>query len=219
MMQQIIGNIEIRNEQPSDYRTVEELTRKAFWNVYIPGCYEHYLVHTMRDHSDFVPELAFVLTVDGAIVGDVMFTKAKLTDENDEIKQVLTLGPIAIHPDYQHMGLGKKLIAHSLERAKHLGFDTVVLMGDPQNYVGAGFKSAMRYDVSIGRHQYMTALLLKELQPHCLAGHAWHFHSSPIMDVDPAVADEFDQTFEPLEKKWQPSQETFYIISRSFMAQ
>lgn len=49
--------IVIRNETEKDYKTVEEITRKAFYNIYVPGCMEHYLVHIMRDHEDFIKEL------------------------------------------------------------------------------------------------------------------------------------------------------------------
>lgn len=217
MTNPVTGNIQIRNEHPKDYRSVEELIRTAFWNVYTPGCYEHYLVHIMRAHPDFVTKLDLVLTVDDKIVGIVMFTKAKLIAENAKIKQVLTLGPLAIHPDYQRLGLGKRLINEALERAHKLEFDTVILMGAPSNYVGAGFKSAMRYDVSMGRDQYLTALLVKELVPGVLAGHHWHFESSPVMDVDMNAVDVFDQEFDALPKEWRPSQEEFYIISHSYM--
>lgn len=53
--------IKIRNEKESDYKVVEDITRKAFYNLYVPGCGEHYLVHVMRGHEDFIPELDFVL--------------------------------------------------------------------------------------------------------------------------------------------------------------
>ena len=58
-------NMTIRREERKDYRAVESLTRQAFWNLYVPGCVEHYLVHLLRRHRDFVPELDFVLELDG----------------------------------------------------------------------------------------------------------------------------------------------------------
>nr|MDD6336651.1 acetyltransferase [bacterium] len=61
----------IRKETPADYRTVENLTREAFWNVYRPGCLEHYVLHLFRDRDDFVPELDFVMEVEGNIIGHV----------------------------------------------------------------------------------------------------------------------------------------------------
>ncbi len=84
----------IRNEQTEDLREVEELTRKAFWNLNVPGCNEHYLVHVMRNHPDFIPELDFVLEKDNHIIGNVMYTKAKLVDEKNREKWILTFGPL-----------------------------------------------------------------------------------------------------------------------------
>ena len=57
-------NIPIRQEQPQDYDTVEQITREAFWNLYRPGCEEHLIVHKLRKHPDFIPELAFVIELE-----------------------------------------------------------------------------------------------------------------------------------------------------------
>ena len=88
----------IRNETPADYRAVEELTRESFWNVYKPGADEHYYVHMMRSHPDFIPELAFVLEMDGEIIGNIMYTKAWLEDENEQRKEILSCGPLCVAP-------------------------------------------------------------------------------------------------------------------------
>ena len=100
--------IVIRNEEKSDRCKVEQLTRRAFYNIYVPGCSEHYLVHIMRDHEDFIPQLDFVLELDGEIIGNIMYTKAKLTDENGFEKNILTFGPVCIAPEYQRKGYGKE---------------------------------------------------------------------------------------------------------------
>ena len=84
-------NVIIRNERAEDYKEVEELTRKSFYNLYIPGCIEHYLVHTMRSHKDFIPELDFVLELDGKIIGNIMYTRAMLIDENRRRKSLLSV--------------------------------------------------------------------------------------------------------------------------------
>ena len=102
--------LNIRNEKESDNKIVEEITRKAFYNKYIPGCYEHYLVHIMRVHKDFIPELDFVIELDGRVIGNIMYTKAKLTDENGTEKEILTFGPVSILPEHQRNGYGKMLI-------------------------------------------------------------------------------------------------------------
>ena len=72
----------IRNEKQKDWDAVEKITRQAFYNLYMPGCVEHYLVHIMREHEDFIPELDFVLELNGRVIGNIMYTQAKLIDEN-----------------------------------------------------------------------------------------------------------------------------------------
>ena len=139
-----MGQIIIRNEQKTDYETVEKITREAFYNMYMPGCVEHYLVHIMREHEDFIPELDLVLELDGNVIGNMMYTKARLVDESGKEKEILTFGPVSVKPEYQRKGYGKQLIVHSFEKAKELGYDTVVIFGSPANYVSCGFKSCKK---------------------------------------------------------------------------
>ena len=108
-------NIVIRNEKKEDWETVEKITRQAFYNLYVPGCVEHYLVHIMREHEDFIPELDFVLELDGQVIGNIIYTKAKLIDENGTEKEILTFGPVSIHPGYKRMVYGKMLMEHSFQ--------------------------------------------------------------------------------------------------------
>lgn len=68
----------IRLEQPEDYRTVEELAREAFWNVYRPGCLEHYVINQLRSDEDFVKELDLVIEKDGEIIGQNIFMKSHI---------------------------------------------------------------------------------------------------------------------------------------------
>ncbi|OAU50238.1 GCN5 family acetyltransferase, partial [Lacticaseibacillus rhamnosus] len=87
-------NITIRTEQPSDYRTVETIHRNAFWNLYVPGADEHYIAHILRDHADFIPELDLVITLDGQIIGNIMYTKSKLVTATGLEKPIVTFGPV-----------------------------------------------------------------------------------------------------------------------------
>lgn len=211
-----MNNIKIRNEKKEDFKIVEEITRKAFYNIYIPGCIEHYLVHIMRKHEDFIKELDFVLELDGKVIGNIMYTKAKLTDEDGNTKSILTFGPVCIEPDYQRKGYGKILMEHSFEKAKELGYDTIIIFGSPANYISRGFKSCKKYDVSLGG-KYPSAMLVIELIPNTLTGHKWTYEDSPVMKIDMKKAEQFDNTLEPMEKKFLPSQEEFYIMSQSFI--
>lgn len=207
----------IRNEKESDHRIVEELTRKAFYNLYIPGCVEHYLVHHMRGHEDFIPELDFVAELDGQIIGNIMYTKAKLTDEQGVKKDILTFGPVCIAPEHQRKGFGKALMEHSFQSAAELGYDVIVILGSPANYVGVGFKSGKKYNVCFENGKFPSALMVKELKEGVLDGRRWFYTYSPVMDLDAQEVQNYDSALEPLEKKYLPSQDEFYIMSHSFV--
>ena len=199
--------ITIRNEEERDYKVVEEITRKAFYNLYIPGCAEHYLVHTMRGHEDFIPELDFVIELDGQVIGNIMYTKARLVDEAGTEKEILTFGPVSIDPQHQRRGYGKMLLEHSFEQAVQLGYDVIVILGSPMNYVGRGFKSSRKLNICMENGKY----------PAQLDGRKWFYYDSPVMAISEEEARKYDDTLEKMEKKHQPSQEEFYIMSHAFI--
>lgn len=209
--------VKIRNENKTDYKRVEEITRKAFYNLYVPGCAEHYLVHIMREHEDFVPELDFVIEVDGNIIGNIMYTKARLTDGDGNKKEILTFGPLCILPEYQRMGYGKMLLEHSFKKAIEIGYDTIVIFGSPTNYVSRGFKSCKKYNICIENGKYPTAMMVKELKLDVLDGRKWIYNDSPVMQLDEKQAQIFDDRLKKMEKEYRPSQEEFYINSHSFL--
>lgn len=211
--------IMIRNEQKEDWDIVEKITREAFYNLYVPGCVEHYLVHIMREHEDFIPELDFVIERNGDVIGNIMYTKAKLIDENGNEKEILTFGPVSIHPAYQRMGYGKMLMEHSFQAAIQLGYDTIVIFGSPSNYVSRGFKCCKKYNVCIENGKYPAAMMVKELIPHALDSHTWSYHDSPVMAISEEEAERYDATLEPMEKKYLPSQDEFYIMSQAFIGE
>jgi predicted N-acetyltransferase YhbS len=209
--------IKIRHEEEKDYERVEEITRKSFWNLYIPGCIEHYLVHVMRPHKDFLPELDLVIEVDNQIIGNIMYTKTKLIDEFGKEKDILTFGPVSILPEYQRKGYGKKLMEYSFEQAAALNYDVIVIFGNPNNYVSRGFKSCKKYNVCLENGTYPTAMMVKELKPDVLDGRKWVYYQSPVFELDEQRAESFDEGLENQEKKYQPSQEEFFILSHSII--
>jgi predicted N-acetyltransferase YhbS len=209
--------IKIRNEEETDYERVEEITRKAFWNLYIPGCNEHYLVHIMRSHKDFLPELDMVIEVDNQVIGNIMYTKARLVDESGEEKEILTFGPVCIMTEYQRMGYGKMLMEHSFEKAVDLGYDVIVIFGNPNNYVSRGFKSCKKYNICFDNGTYPSAMMVKELKPEALDGRKWFYYESPVMKIDEQEAERFDECLEKMEKEYKPCQEEFYIHSHSII--
>ncbi len=205
----------IRNETQADRRTVEDITRRAFYNIYAPGCVEHYLVRTMRDHPDFIPELDFVAELDGEVIGNVMYTRSTLTDEAGAVKDILTFGPVSIAPEHQRKGFGRRLLEHSFRRAAELGWDAVVIFGSPANYVGLGFKSCKKFNISLENGKFPSAMLGKELKEGALGGRRWVYRDSPVRGVDEGEARRYDDTLEPMAKEFRPSQEEFYIMSHS----
>lgn len=210
----------IRPETAQDYETVEQLTRAAFYNLYMPGCSEHYLVRNLRSHPDFIPELDLVLELDGRIIGSIMYTKATLTDEAGAKKKILTFGPLCIAPEFQRQGYGKLLLEDSFERAVALCYDVIVIFGVPANYVSRGFQSCKKWNISIPDGRYPAAMMVKELMEGALssAHKHWIYRQSSALDISEEAALAYDDTLKPMERRWQPSQEEFYILSNSFLS-
>ena len=205
----------IRNEKKEDYRTVEEMIKKAFWNLYVPGCTEHYFVHQVRKSRDYIPELDFVLEEDGKIIGHIIYVKAKLIAFDGTEKEILSFGPFTIHPEYQRKGYGRKLLYHSFEAAKKLGYDTIAIWGNPENYACYGFKNCSRYNICLEENIYPTALMVKILNENALFNKTWKYIESPAHQLDETGFKDFDSTFEQMEKGYKYTQELFYIYSRS----
>ena len=209
--------INIRNEEPKDYQLVEDITRRAFYNLYVPGCTEHYLVHIMRGHADFIPELDLVIELDGKVIGSIMYTKAWLRDEAGAEKEILTFGPVSIDLPYQRQGYGKQLMEDSFARAKELGYDMIVIFGSPANYVSRGFLSCRKYQVMTADGTYPAAMLVKELVPGALSGKKWTYRDSEVMAVSEEVAQRYDEALAPMKREWRPTQEEFYILSQAVL--
>jgi len=207
----------IRNELESDYLEVEKLTREAFWNLYVPGCDEHYLVHIMRKHPDFVPEMDFVALHEGRIVGNIMYTRSRLEGEGGETLATLTFGPLCVAPDLQRRGIGGALIDRTKAIAIERGFPAILIYGDPHNYVKHGFRCCKDLGVANGEGKHPLGLLVLELKPGALGGRSWRFFESEVYHFDPRAVAEFDGRFEPKEKMRRYSQELFSMQCRAFI--
>lgn len=203
------NSILIRPEQTADRRTVEELTREAFWNVHVPGCNEHLLVHKLRDHEDFIPELDFVAVVEGKLVGNIMYSRAKVIDTDGCEHPVLTFGPVSVLPEYQKRGIGAALIEHSCRAALALGYESILIYGDPQYYCRFGFRPAEAFSVTNAEGRFHPALQALELKAGALTGVRGRFCESPVYHLDADEADAFEAGFPPKEKFVTESQRTF----------
>ena len=202
----------IRLEQPSDYREVENLTREAFWNVYAPGCVEHYVVNQYRNNPDFIPELDLVMEEDGRIIGHVMFSKAEIIKGDGGAIPAWTFGPISIHPDYKRKGYGLKLLQHALEKAKAMGIGVICMEGNIDFYKHAGFVVAS----TLGIHYHaepedavVPYFLAQELIPGYLGGIEGTYHTPKgyyVAFENKEAFEAFEATFPAKEKKVQEGQ-------------
>ena len=210
----------IRLEQPNDYREVENLTREAFWNIYRPGCTEHYVLHCYRNNTDFIPELDFVMEEGGRLIGHVMFSKAELVLDDGTRKPSWTFGPISIHPDYKRKGYGLKLLQYALERARDMGVGFLCMEGNIDFYKHAGFGLASRLGIhyhDMPRNEEVPFFLAQELIPNWLQNSLFKNHNSQeatycppkgyfVADENPEALEAFDATFPKKEKLRLPGQ-------------
>ena len=197
------NNIIIRNETLADRATVEKLVRESFWNVYRPGCYEHYLLHIMRDSEDFVPELNFVMEKDGEIIGQNVFVNAEILADDGRTVPIMTMGPICIRNDLKRQGYGKILLDYSLEKATGMGVGAICFEGNIDFYGKSGFRLASEfgiryYDAPVGEET--PFFLCKELQNGYLNGVTGKYYSPKIYLVEDEDAEKFDRNFPPKEK-------------------
>ena len=203
------SNIIIRPERPGEYRDVENLVRESFWNVYRPGCSEHYVIHVLRDDPAFVKELDLVMELDGRLIGQNMFMKTVIEADDGRSIPVLTMGPICITPELKRKGYGKKLLDYSLEKATELGFGAVLFEGNIGFYGHSGFTYARNF--SIRYHDLPEGtddsfFLCRELIPGYLDGITGVYQTPQGYYVDDAEVEAFDKGFPPREKLKLPGQ-------------
>lgn len=210
-------DIEIRLEKHSDYRIVEELAREAFWNLYVPGCDEHYLLHKIRVCPDFIPELDFVAIIDGQIVGSIVYTKSYILDDLDRRHETITFGPISVLPQFQRQGIGKSLIEHTKRIAFEKCYKAIIIYGYPTNYCLRGFKGSKKYGITAPNGKYPFSLLVLELFDGALDGISGKFYDSNVYHVSQSETEEFDKQFEYKEKAVTYTQEEFAIASNAYL--
>ena len=199
----------IRLEEEKDYRAVEVLVRESFWNVYRPGCSEHYVIHTLRDDPAFIPELDFVMEKDGQLIGQNMFMHTVIEADDGRVIPVLTMGPICIAPELKRRGYGKTLLDFSLERAKDLGFGAVLFEGNIGFYGKSGFDCARKFGIryhDLPEGADDSFFLCRELIPGYLNGVTGVYQTPKGYYVDNAEVEAFDLAFPPKEKLKLPGQ-------------
>ncbi len=199
----------IRLEKPGEYREVENLVRESFWNVYRPGCSEHYVIHVLRRDPAFVKELDLVMEQDGRLIGQNMFMKTRIEADDGRVIPVLTMGPIGITPELKRRGYGKKLLDCSLEKAAGMGFGAVLFEGNIGFYGKCGFDYARNFGIryhDLPEGADDSFFLCRELIPGYLRGVTGVYQTPQGYYVDDADVEEFDKGFPPKEKRKLPGQ-------------
>ncbi|SFC50160.1 GNAT family N-acetyltransferase [Butyrivibrio sp. YAB3001] len=219
-----MSNYIIRLEEQKDYRDVENLVRESFWNVYRPGCSEHYVIHVLRDDPAFVPELDFVMHLsvqendpgdhsvaeqDGMLIGQNMFMKTVIEADDGREIPVLTMGPIGITPELKRKGYGKKLLDYCLEKATEMGFGAVLFEGNIGFYSHCGFDYASKFGIryhDLREDADSSFFLCRELIPGYLDDVTGVYQTPQGYYVKDEDVEEFDKQFPPKEKKKLPGQ-------------
>ena len=199
----------IRLESDSDHREVEELIRESFWNVYRPGCSEHYVIHLLRDDPAFVKELDFVMVQDGRIIGQNMFMRTVIEADDGREVEVLTMGPICIDNQLKRQGYGKKLLDYSLEKAAAMGFGAVLFEGNIGFYGKSGFDYSSKFGIryhDLPDDADSSFFLCKELSEGYLDGVEGVYQTPQGYYVDDKDVEEFDKSFPPRQKLKLPGQ-------------
>ncbi len=203
------NNYNIRLERTEDHREVENLVRESFWNVYRPGCSEHYVIHVLRNDPAFVKELDFVMEKDGELIGQNMFMRTVINADDGRVIPVLTMGPICIIPELKRHGYGKKLLDYSLEQAAAMGFGAVLFEGNIGFYGHSGFTYARNFDIryhDLPEGADDSFFLCQELIPGYLGGITGVYQTPQGYYVDDADVEAFDKDFPPKEKLRLPGQ-------------
>ena len=203
------NNIIIRLERKEEYRIVENLVRESFWNVYRPGCLEHYVLNQLREDDAFVPELDFVMEMDGQIIGQNMFMHAEINADDGRTIPIMTMGPICITPELKRKGYGKILLDYSLEQAKKNGCGALCFEGNIDFYGKSGFTYASKYGIryhGLPEGEDASFFLCNELIPGYLDGVKGEYSTPSGYMVDEEAAEIFDNEFPPKEKLRLPGQ-------------
>ena len=202
-------NIIIRLEKKEEYREEENMVRDSFWNVYRPGCLEHYVLNQLRNDPAFVPELDFVMEKDGELIGQNMFMRAVIKADDGREIPIMAMGPICITNELKRQGYGKILLDYSLEKAKELGCGAVCFEGNIDFYGKSGFTVASRFGIryhDVPEGEDASFFLCKELKKGYLDGISGEYTPPQGYFVDEAQAQEFDRQFPPKEKLRLPGQ-------------
>ena len=199
-------NIEIRKEKIEDYYETEAMTRRSFYNVYNPGCDEYLLVHKLRGHKDYLPECSRVAVVDGEIAGTIMYFKAVIHTDGEDI-EIASFGPLCVDHKYKNMGIGRKLLEETIPLVKAAGFRGIVIFGEPYYYPKLGFRRCREFGLTDMEGNAPDAFMGLELIESGLHIKGGRFEESSVCEECTGEAlEELEKQFPPIRKIKQPCQ-------------
>jgi len=199
----------IRLERNDEHRNVETLVRDSFWNIYRPGCLEHYVLNQLRNDPAFVPELDLVLEKDGNLIGQNMFMRAMIKADDGRDIPIMTMGPISIAPEFQGQGYGKYLLDYSIAKAIALGCGALCFEGNILFYGKSGFSYARDFGIryhGLPEGADSSFFLCKELIPGYLNGITGEYSTPQGYYVREEDAEVFDRAFPHKKKLTLPGQ-------------
>ena len=188
-------DILIRPEEEKDFKNAECTIREAFWDLYRPGCVEHLIAHNMRKSPDFVKELDYVACDGDTVAGNIIYSRAKvINDENNEF-EALCMGPLAVLPSYQRKGIGSLLMNCSIEKARQLGYKAIFIFGNPEYYKRFGFRNTREYNIQTPSGEYFDAFMALELYSGSLKQVSGKFLASGSFEVTEEEVEKFEEEF------------------------
>ncbi len=201
-------NIIMRLEEERDFFQTENMTREAFWDLYKPGCDEHLLLHNIRTSNAFVRELDYVACDDDNIIGNIIYTRAVVRDDDNE-NIVLCMGPLCVIPSYQRNGVGTLLLNATIDLAQKLNYPAIVIYGNPDYYKRFGFVDASIYNVQTAGGENFPAFMIRSLNDERMRNIHGRFHEDAVFQIDAAELEDFDKLFPYKEKHVREGQLNF----------
>lgn len=199
-------NLIIRPETKDDYYNAEYMTKKAFWNLHVPGCDEHYLVHLLRNSEDYIEELSRVAELDQKIVGGIYYSKAYVLDGDHRV-DVLNFGPLCVDPEYQNKGIGGKLLNATIKEARERGYRGIIIFGEPGYYPKHGFKTCDQFGITTKEGKNFDAFMGYEIVPNAFSEiHGKYYESKVFEQLYTEKVKEYDKKFPYMEKLKLPGQ-------------
>lgn len=198
--------IKIRQALTADFKATENLTREAFWDLYKPGCDEHLLLHKIRSSDCYIPFLDLIMTERESIIGHVICTKAKVIDSFNKEHFVLCVGPFSIINNHQGKGFGTQLMEYCIVKSKEMGYDAMILFGNPDYYHRFGFTNALAFGISTKDGVNFDPFMALELRPGGLKGIQGRFFEDEVYTIDISELNEFEKQFPFKEKHITPTQ-------------